>query len=77
LVAVNSAWRTLSYVIAALLLVSVAVRLVAMFVFVSAFDPFQVTDLILGLTSGVLVPIWAVILALAMRRGPTVPEAAA
>jgi hypothetical protein len=63
LLAVSAAWRTLSYAIAIGLLVAVALRLVAAFVLIEAFDPFQVSDLIVALTSGILVPIWAILLA--------------
>ncbi len=63
LLAVSAAWRTLSFAIAIGLLVAVALRLVAAFVLIEAFDPFQVSDLIVALTSGILVPIWAILLA--------------
>ncbi len=60
---VSPAWRTLSYVIAALLLIAAAIRAISAFVFISAFDPFQVTDLLVALAAGILVPIWAILLA--------------
>lgn len=71
LVAVSSAWRILSYVIAAGLLVGVALRFVAALVFIEPFDPFQVSDVIVGITLGIVVPIWAILLA----RGIPEPEA--
>jgi hypothetical protein len=40
-------------------------------VFIEAFDPFQVSDLIVAITSGILVPIWAILLS----RGISGPEA--
>jgi hypothetical protein len=70
-VEVSSTWRLLSYVIAAAVLVAVAIRVTASLVFIEAFDPFQVSDLIVAVTSGILVPIWAILLA----RGVSEPEA--
>ena len=61
-VQVSSTWRLLSYVIAAGVLVAVAIRVVASLVFIEAFDPFQVSDLIVAVALGILVPIWAVLL---------------
>jgi hypothetical protein len=63
LVNISAAWRTLSYVIVVALFLAVALRVLAELVFIGAFDPFQVSDLILALAGGVLVPIWAVLLA--------------
>jgi hypothetical protein len=37
---------------------------------IDAFDPFQVSDLIVAVVSGILVPIWAILLA----RGVSYPE---
>jgi hypothetical protein len=62
-VTVSGTWRLLSYLIVAGLLVAVALRFVAALVFIEAFDPFQVSDFIVAITSGVLVPIWAILLA--------------
>jgi len=77
LVAVGSAWRTLSYVIVAVLLVAVVIRVAAAFVFIEAFDPFQVTDLIVAFAAGILVPIWAILLARGVSdRGAPMPEPA-
>lgn len=67
--AVSDVWRMLSYLIAAGLLLAVALRFVAALVLIDAFDPFQVSDIIVALVSGILVPIWAVLLA----RGVTEP----
>jgi hypothetical protein len=72
-VEVSSTWRLLSYAIAVGVLVAVAIRVVASLVFIEAFDPFQVSDLIVAFTSGILVPIWAILLA----RGVSEPEAQA
>jgi hypothetical protein len=63
LVSISPAWRTLSYVIAVALLLAVALRVLAAFVFVPLFDPFQVSDLVVAFAAGILVPIWAVLLA--------------
>lgn len=63
LVNISAAWRTLSYVIAVALLLAVALRVLAAFVFIPLFDPFQVSDLVVALAAGILVPIWAVVLA--------------
>lgn len=71
LVEVSSTWRVLSYAIAVGVLVGAAIRVVASLVFIDAFDPFQVSDLIIAVTSGILVPIWAILLA----RGVSEPEA--
>lgn len=70
LLTVSAAWRMLSYAIAIGLLVAVALRFVAALVLIEAFDPFQVSDLIVAITSGILVPIWAILLA----RGVSEPE---
>ena len=77
LVEISSAWRTVSYLIAAVILLAVVIRVAASFVFIEAFDPFQVTDLMVALAAGILVPIWAVLLARGVsgRAAPT-PEAA-
>ncbi len=71
-VEVSRNWRLLSYVIVAAVLVAVAIRVVAAFVFIEAFDPFQASNLIIAVTSGILVPIWAILLA----RGVSEPEPA-
>ena len=68
---VSSTWRLLSYAIAVAVLVAVAIRFLASLVFIEAFDPYQVSDLIIAVMSGILVPIWAILLA----RGVTEPEA--
>lgn len=70
LVNISPAWRTLAYVTAAALFLAVALRVLAEFVFIGAFDPFQVSDLILAFAGGILVPVWAVLLA----RGAANPE---
>lgn len=67
---VSSTWRLLSWVIAAGVLVAVVIRFVSSLVFIEAFDPFQVSDLIVAVVSGILVPIWAFLLA----RGVAEPE---
>lgn len=69
-VEVSSAWRLLSYAIAAAVLVAVAIRVAGSLVFIEAFDPFQVSDLIVAIASGILVPAWAVLLS----RGVSEPE---
>lgn len=63
----SSTWRLVSYAIAALLLAAVALRLVAAFVFIQAFDPFQLSDILTAIAAGILVPIWAVLLAREIR----------
>jgi len=59
----SSTWRLVSYAIALLLLVAIALRLLAAFVFVPLFDPFQVSDLLTAVGAGILVPVWALLLA--------------
>jgi hypothetical protein len=71
LVNVSPTWRTLSLVIAVVILAALVVRTLASFVFISAFDPFQVTDLVIAATLAILVPIWAVMLA---RGAQAMPE---
>ena len=63
LVDISATWRTLSFVIAVALLLAVALRVLAEFVVIAAFDPFQVSDLIVAFAAGILVPVWAVLLA--------------
>jgi hypothetical protein len=70
LLAISSAWRLLSYSISALILLAVLLRVIAAFVFVAAFDPFQVSDLLIGLAAGILVPIWAILLARGIGTAP-------
>jgi hypothetical protein len=70
LVEISPAWRTVAYVAAVALFAVVALRVLAEFVFIGAFDPFQVSDMILAFAAGVLVPVWAVLLA----RGAASPE---
>jgi hypothetical protein len=67
-------WRTLSYLIAIVLLFGVALRLLAAFIFIQAFDPFQVSDIVVAFGAGILVPIWAILLA---REVPRAAEGAA
>ena len=77
LVSVSSAWRTLSYLIAVVILLAVVIRVTAAFVFIEAFDPFQVTDLMVALAAGILVPIWAILLARGVSgRAAAMPEPA-
>jgi hypothetical protein len=73
LVAVSSMWRTLSLAIAALLLLAVFIRILGSLAFIAAFDPFQISDLIVAGTSAILVPIWAILLA---RDAPQLAGAA-
>ena len=75
-VEVSSTWRLLSYAIAAAVMLAVVMRVVASFVFIDAFDPFQVSNLITAVTSAVLVPIWAVLVARGARE-PAVRSASA
>jgi hypothetical protein len=70
-VEVSSTWRLVSYAIAAGVLVAVAIRVAGSLVLIEAFDPFQVSDLIVAVASGILVPIWAILLS----RGISEPEA--
>jgi hypothetical protein len=70
-VQVSSAWRLLSYAIAIGVLGAAAIRVLASLVFIEAFDPFQLSDLIVAFTTGILVPIWAIVLA----RGVSGPDA--
>ena len=67
-VEVSSTWRALSYAIAAGALLAVALRVVAAFVFIEAFDPFQVSNLITAVVSAILVPLWARLLARGVRE---------
>ncbi len=70
-------WRWLSYAVAALLLLAVLVRVIAAFVFIEAFDPFQISDLLTAAAAGILVPIWAILLARGIGDpDPTVAEPA-
>jgi hypothetical protein len=67
---VSSVWRLLSYAIAAAVLVAVAIRVAASIVFIGAFDPFLVSDLIVAITSAIFVPVWAILLS----RGISEPQ---
>ena len=72
-VEVSSTWRLLSYAIAVGALAAAALQVAGSIVFIGAFDPFLVADLILAVVSGILVPIWAILLWHATSQ----PEAAA
>jgi hypothetical protein len=74
LVAVSGTWRLLSYAIAVGLLAAVTIRLVAALVLIEAFDPFQVFDVIVAVVSGILVPIWAILLARGASERGMEPE---
>lgn len=63
-------WRFVSYAIALLLLFAAGLRLVAAFVFIEAFDPFQLSDILTAIAAGILVPIWAVLLARGIGNSP-------
>lgn len=76
-VEVSSTWRLLSYVIAAGVLVAVAIRVTASLVFIEAFDPFQVSDLILAIVLAILVPVWAVLLSRGVSDDEAQPVAPA
>ena len=76
-VPVSSTWRLVSYAIATAALVAVAIRVAASIVFIEAFDPFQVSDLIVAVTSGILVPIWAILLSRGISEPAPQPVAAA
>jgi hypothetical protein len=69
-VSVTATWRVLSYAVAAGVLLAVAIRVAGSLVFIEVFDPFQVSDLIVAITSGILVPVWAFLLA----RGVSEPD---
>lgn len=68
---ISPAWRTLSYLIAVVLIFGVALRVLAAFIFIEVVDPFQISDLATAFAGGILVPIWAILLA----RGAANPEA--
>jgi hypothetical protein len=74
LVNVSSTWRMVSYLVAVVALLAVGIRVLAAFTFVAAFDPFQVSDLLIAVAAGILVPIWAILLA---RGAPRSAEMAA
>jgi len=63
LIAVSSLWRNLSYLIAIVLVLAAALRAVAAFVVIEVIDPFQISALATALAAGILVPIWAILLA--------------
>jgi hypothetical protein len=68
LVDISSAWRTLSYLTAATLLLAVVVRLMDDYISIDGFDFVQISDLMIAAASGIMVPIWAVILARSAGR---------
>jgi hypothetical protein len=74
LINVSSAWRTLAYLIVVVVVLAVIVRIVSAFVFISAFDPGQISDLLTALALAVLVPIWAVMLARSADRSSAMVE---
>jgi len=76
-VTVSSLWRTLSYLIAIVLILAAVLRALAAFVLIEAIDPFQISALATALAAGVLVPIWAILLARGIGdRDSTVAEPA-
>lgn len=70
LIDISPAWTTLSYLIAVVLLVAVAVQVVGFFIHLENIDLRQITDLVIGLVAGVAVPIWAILLARGARQVP-------
>jgi hypothetical protein len=76
LVEVSAMWRNLSMLIALLIFVAVVIRVAGSLVFIAAFDPFQVSDLIVAVTAGILVPIWAILLARGARPVTSIAGAA-
>ncbi|HUP82824.1 MAG TPA: hypothetical protein VM284_01385 [Candidatus Limnocylindria bacterium] len=72
-VSVSTWWRQLSYAIALILIISVALRVLASYVSFGEIDLFHWTDVVINLTIAILVPIWAILLA----RGPARVEAVA
>ena len=65
---ISSTFRTMSYLIAVVLFVAVALHVVASLTFISAFDPFFVRDVLVAIAAGIMVPIWAIILARSIHR---------
>ena len=76
-VTVTPAWRILSYAVVVGVLLAVALRFLASLVFIEAFDPYQISDLIVAFTTGILVPIWALLLARGIQEPGGQPVAAA
>jgi hypothetical protein len=66
-VSVSGTWRTVSYAIAVGVVTAAVIRVVGSLVSIQSFDPFQVSDLITAVAAGILVPIWAILLARAPR----------
>jgi hypothetical protein len=77
LITVSSMWRNLSMLIAVLIFVGVVLRVAGSLVSIAAFDPFQISDLITAVTMGILVPIWAILLARGARPLTGIAGAAA
>jgi hypothetical protein len=73
LIAFGATLRTLAYVIAIVVLFAVALRLLEPFVQLPNIRLGQIADLIVGIGAGILVPIWAVLLA--RRVGGATTEA--
>jgi hypothetical protein len=69
---VSATWRVVSYAVAVGVLLAVVIRVTASFVFIEAFDPLQASDLVIAITSGILVPVWAILLS----RGVSEPGVA-
>ena len=72
---VSRTWRVLSHAIAAGVLVAAALQVVASLVFIEAFDPYLVAQLLTAAVSGILVPVWAILAARGVREPE--PHAAA
>jgi hypothetical protein len=75
LVTISPTWRTLSYAIAALLILSALIRLLAPLVNLPEVA-FQAADTVSGLTLAILVPIWAILLTRGGRKMTGVAGAA-
>jgi len=67
LIAVSSVWRSLSYLIAIVLILAAMLRALAAFLFIEAIDPFLISSLATAFAAGILVPIWAILLATGLR----------
>jgi hypothetical protein len=68
LIDVSPTWRTLSSLIAGVLIVGVGLRVLEAFVSIQGVNLFQISDLAVAVAAGILVPIWAILLARGVRE---------
>jgi hypothetical protein len=75
LIDAGSAFRTVSYLIAVVLIGATVLRVLNHFLPNMGFDLLMILDIVVSLTTGILVPIWAILLARSVADADSGPDA--